>query len=1825
MTDKKLQNTVVYVGRTASTIKPTPKPYVVPEKWKPLLNLAYAYTTNSINEKLIHFDALDVTVAQHTESINQLLDDFATLSNLNNDEFINLVNELGEKIEMIDPDLLLGLAYTYTLMQAHGVYEQSYAYTYIMYEDAINRSYARIDSVNNSLTDTINSSISNITNDLVNNYVQKDYADSYLALKSEIPSRTSQLENDSNFITSDALSGYATSTFVEERISNVIDNAPEALDTLREISYALNNDPNLGTTLTNQISQKADTSYVTNLYNDLYNKTISQREDIPIYDEAMKQAIIDSTGSLPDKYISLPTENELMNSCSSGRYLDIIFGTLRALQDEVTRLKNTFDKGIISMVNEQTHMTDVVREYVDVDENEPLWAIDPASLTEISGAEFYVDNAHILIPNENVTVMDGKLTITNTASWFDNHPDITSGEPDNYLHDNEDAKQYVYITTSNPNIVIRLTNYVEDERFIDIDLRTLNIPYIDTDKYNILLCVSRSVKYNTTWKGMDFIFLSVHEYYSGEKLAEGYYLPSTNTVTDYERYLNSSNNDAETNRFYISRVQFTDTDLYRMTFYSKYQDFSNDVQPTAPSDDTYSVAHITIRSVKNIEQLKKIKNQLLENELIYNDSNNCIYIIKNNEIKLISGGSVTPDPSEDITGMERSEIIEWLESNGIIGLTQTDDDIFDRLSFNSVGEITFINELGKKYKFKVDSNGELKSTLLNDKTLEDRLRLHNISITDGVIQGNQFTSRRGFVGTLGEYESGKRTSSTGDAVTSDLGLYSDRIKIGNIYAPWRGTNVYGCTHGYIELENSSDKDFELDGCYIHFAIRLSDKFKAEENNKVEEYSLPLNGIIPAGGTYLIRCKKYSDITQSNTFINVDSYDIEWITPEGKLLDLYLGELQNTFLLTYKCPGKDWAPTVKKNGETVENTFDYSAVMTADAVPGSDNQGFKVYHPCYIDSVSIFAHITESNADGTPKDNPTWCGWLSGGLNNLTWAESKGIYKNGKKLDALYKTTFELDPAKQAYQALYWDNTKASGADSSRVRTNTATDYQTVYLQKEFIEFPKSDIVYPVAMYTPMASYLHKNVCSDKTKLDMEKPNCVTVSFGINMFTTKCFNWVSAGEFDEYVWIRQRGTETWSKPFESYKERSAGDTTYNKYVTDSHTAPYRKEFTIITNNAAYARIKKTFPGSGVKYTAHKCIIEIVDNPVGSKATYEYVVGRADKNKKPDLEHTSKIMEFTMYPSDYEPRLYQTTDQQGFHWIEYQTWSACAKQINEIINTDIINNPNIIPVILNTGDATQNGTRYNEWLDYYLGGECLFNHLEQMSIVGNNDLCGNDPEILGTGDDIGKSNGFYHHVFYCYEVDERVYNDDEDTNIVNGYLQTDTNAATYLDNKKFKYLPLIKGNDNVIRFIPSFYWFGTPDKYTFMMMNSELTYINCGEWFKRKIENGSTNQTVNLYTGWSIINKAGDPESIYDNGFTTIYTMLYNIIQDHIANKGRNETDVTKKIQNLIVACHEMPFTVVTGSNLKTDKITHDRSVNNNKSLVGSHMNKMHINDNKSNYWFSRLLEYFNVKFVYGGHKHTYAITNELRENYLYVVKDENDNDVIKSSIIDGKMTMPQTLEGNNDTATFKLTLYSLPKENEGQTFIQSLINQTENSTAKSVDGSKFPIMNVNDDVQNNAAKYGSKKNGVIIENDVFYPYYGVTLGENEDLGGVIYMMCQATGFKLKSNKELPGQSQRFSFIIPKTKESTVSNKTDTPSNHQLEPMFTKIYPNEHKTYLIRLLNIHYGDPYSDIAPAVLTQDKYGTDPIVIEYLHRNDRSTIDMYGAWTRTETQLLSW
>lgn len=55
-------------------------------------------------------------------------------------------------------------------------------------------------------------------------------------------------------------SGFVTETYVNEKVANIVNSAPEALDTLSELAAALGNDENFSTTVATNIGTKVSKS-----------------------------------------------------------------------------------------------------------------------------------------------------------------------------------------------------------------------------------------------------------------------------------------------------------------------------------------------------------------------------------------------------------------------------------------------------------------------------------------------------------------------------------------------------------------------------------------------------------------------------------------------------------------------------------------------------------------------------------------------------------------------------------------------------------------------------------------------------------------------------------------------------------------------------------------------------------------------------------------------------------------------------------------------------------------------------------------------------------------------------------------------------------------------------------------------------------------------------------------------------------------------------------------------------------------------------------------------------------------------------------------------------------------------------------------------------------------------------------------------------------------------------------------------------------------------------------------------------------------------------
>ena len=97
----------------------------------------------------------------------------------------------------------------------------------------------------------------------------------------------------------------------------------------------------------------------------------------------------------------------------------------------------------------------------------------------------------------------------------------------------------------------------------------------------------------------------------------------------------------------------------------------------------------------------------------------------------------------------------------------------------------------------------------------------------------------------------------------------------------------------------------------------------------------------------------------------------------------------------------------------------------------------------------------------------------------------------------------MDPVSQATKALD--------------KRNNANDWYFVDLTKELVP--------SVEAFTPRASFENKTIFYNKSKLVSLKPNLISCTFGMQATApdaTRCFNWVSVGYFDEYLWHRPKG-------------------------------------------------------------------------------------------------------------------------------------------------------------------------------------------------------------------------------------------------------------------------------------------------------------------------------------------------------------------------------------------------------------------------------------------------------------------------------------------------------------------------------------------------------------------------------------------------------------------------------------------------------------------------------------------------------------------------------
>lgn len=177
-----------------------------------------------------------------------------------------------------------------------------------------------------------------------------NYNDS--ALRTLINGKANSTHTHSEYLTSANLSGLATETFVNGKISALTNGASEALDTLKEIGDALNNDANFAGTMTNALAGKVDKVSGKSLISDT---EITRLASVKNYDDSAVRTLI--SGKV-DKVTgkSLVSDTEIARLAQVSNYNDADVRSLIAGNTtSISNLRNTVN-GLACTESELTTM-----------------------------------------------------------------------------------------------------------------------------------------------------------------------------------------------------------------------------------------------------------------------------------------------------------------------------------------------------------------------------------------------------------------------------------------------------------------------------------------------------------------------------------------------------------------------------------------------------------------------------------------------------------------------------------------------------------------------------------------------------------------------------------------------------------------------------------------------------------------------------------------------------------------------------------------------------------------------------------------------------------------------------------------------------------------------------------------------------------------------------------------------------------------------------------------------------------------------------------------------------------------------------------------------------------------------------------------------------------------------------------------------------------------------------------------------------------------------------------------------------------------------------
>ena len=668
--------------------------------------------------------------------------------------------------------------------------------------------------------------------------------------------------------------------------------------------------------------------------------------------------------------------------------------------------------------------------------------------------------------------------------------------------------------------------------------------------------------------------------------------------------------------------------------------------------------------------------------------------------------------------------------------------------------------------------------------------------------------------------------------------------------------------------------------------------------------------------------------------------------------------------------------------------------------------------------------------------------------------------------------------------------------------------------------------------------------------------------------TRCFCWNSVGYYDEGIEIRKVGsigfglTRPWFK-VESIKEGSNLELPHNiSLIDDVETVMYPDFISVVdveTNTIVggdiYEDINKVGSISkpfynrvrwesayGQPITTHRVIIRGLE-----AGDYEYRVYRegdesyTNKNERP--RRFSIRTDADVIQNGFN--FVQTTDQQGASWEEYEVWNLSARIIRKMNDMEIPEDPRTLPewdendpdcqetlekynyalevkipdydFTINTGDICYNGSRSNEWIDYYNGYEPLNDKVEMLN-VGNNDLAPTTMRDIGNG----KESPFKIDVgvidyFYTFEIDPL------NPQLFIGKSDKDVTKPS----KRYKMSSLYSFNYGKVHFISLLSEIRTishksekndeTDNWGEKTLKKSTVNTMWGVKDERRQVNGSNVATASRIFDteeeWVIRDlikwKNGGqlPRMSETNYWTKEVQSATGTGYDpswEYREKERYNPLIVNNCENCIVFTHEMPFNIIS-------KSAYDEYQNSDTSATGSgpqvpretakaYLNRFH------NFEYQRLFKTWGIRMVTGGHKHTCAITHPVYDAPL-------NYDPTSSSNVPNYETGTYTLLGDGTAFNYQASFCPFMQITKTD-FISTWNTSNLKTWATEVYNNTGSSFTVTEGADSRTFAVGLNENTI---GQGVKPRVRVEVVNT--INAPAYVMCQATGFKNKSNSEL----------------------------------------------------------------------------------------------------------